>query len=254
MRKTVKNRIWSSMSALGLAVILLSIPLFSACSASTATVLPEPAVDAQQIEAPEETAAPAQETEEEIPELPLTGNYTLISGTAFGVATKFPDTWELTEPATGVQAFTITRKNPEPGNGDNFNIIVSQKLGRDLLPSDLPDFKEGYSSQVAMYGLDASNMRMVSIGGIPSFYYDYYAEMTDEAIDFAVENGIFTQEIVDYYGKEALKDMLQCYQVVGVASVDGTIIIVTGTYYDEADKTEMVDIVNLLISNAKVVS
>ena len=78
--------------------------------------------------------------------------------------------------------------------------------------------------------------------------------MTDEAIDFAVENGIFTQEIVDYYGKDALKDMLQCYQVVGVASVDGTIIIVTGTYYDEADKTEMVDIVNLLISNAKVVS
>ncbi len=48
--------------------------------------------------------------------------------------------------------------------------------------------------------------------------------------------------------------MLQCYQVVGVASVDGTIIIVTGTYYDEADKSEMVDIVNLLISNAKVVS
>ena len=254
MRKTVKNRIWPSTSALGLAVILLSIPYFSACSASTAAVLPEPAVDAQQMEVPEETAAPSQEPEEEIPELPLTGNYTLTSGTAYGVATKFPDTWELTEPATGVQAFTITRKNPEPGNGDNFNIIVSQKRGRDLLPSDLPDFKEGYSSQVAMYGLDASNMRMVSIGGIPSFYYDYYAEMTDEAIDFAVENGIFTQEIVDYYGKDTLKDMLQCYQVVGVASVDGTIIIVTGTYYDEADKTEMVDIVNLLISNAKVVS
>ena len=44
------------------------------------------------------------------------------------------------------------------------------------------------------------------------------------------------------------------YQVVGVASIDGTVIVVTGTYYDEKDKAEIVDIVNLLISNAKIVS
>ncbi len=261
MRNAVKKQPWFSALVLGLAVILLFIPLLSACSSKTASdlpkpaqVLPKPGAAVQQAAATEKPTEIPEKTEDEIPDLPLKGNYTLTSGTAYGVATKFPDTWELTAPTAGDAYFVIQRKDPGPGNADNINIVVSEKIGRNLLQSDLPDFRAAFKEELTMYGLDASNMKMVSIGGIPSFYYDYYTQLTDEAIDFAVENGLFSQDVVDYYGKDALKDLLQCYQVVGVASIDGTVIIVTGTYYDEKDKEEIVDIVNLLISNAKIVS
>lgn len=261
MRNAVKKQPWFSVPVLGLAFILLFIPLFSACSSKTASDLPKPAAVLPKPGSAVQQAAPTEKpteisgkTEDEIPDLPLKGSYTLTSGTAYGVATRFPDTWELAAPTAGSDYFVIQRKNPGPGNVDNINIIVSQKIGRDLLQSDLPDFKAMFKEELAIYGLDASNMKMVSISGIPSFYYDYYTQLSDEAIDFAVENGMLTQDVVDYYGKDALKDLLQCYQVVGVASIDGTVIVVTGTYYDEKDKAEIVDIVNLLISNAKIVS
>ena len=72
-------------------------------------------------------------------------------------------------------------------------------------------------------------------------------------IDFYLENSGITEEQLEALGgREALLNTPPTRQIQMYAVVDGNILVVTGTYYDDAAKTRLVDTMSILLQTVKV--
>ncbi len=196
------------------------------------------------------TAVPVSEAKAEssdYTEYPLSGQYELTEGTAFGVTSSFPDTWTLAEDVvSGTNMFTITTDPDETGRSSNANIGISRKYPFELTEKDFSDFIE--ASQ-ARNDYIISNEQIYLIDGTKTLFYDIDVTITDQNIDEAIAMGALSQELVNQIGRDRLKSYMGYMQSAALVARDGYLFIVTGTYYQPEDKAEVLDVMRILIEN-----
>lgn len=141
--------------------------------------------------------------------------------------------------------------NPD-GNCPNVNVVVSQAYKGPLTEDDM----DSIISQVESLGITGFKIDMNEMRAFmdePVIYYEATVALTDDMIDLMIEQGAITEADIEALGgREALMESGSTNQAAVCAIVDGNIIIVTGTYYDDAQKDTIVDAIKMLIKTGSV--
>ena len=100
-------------------------------------------------------------------------------------------------------------------------------------------------------GFSIEKIEMKPFDGQPIIYYETKAQLTDDMIDIMIENGSITESDIDAVGgRDALMVIGETDQLGISAIVDGKIVMVTGTYYDNSD--DVMEAMKLLLKTGKV--
>ena len=71
---------------------------------------------------------------------------------------------------------------------------------------------------------------------------------TDETVDWMLDNGVWTEAWLEQMGgREAITAIPDTDQLLLYAVVDGQLCIYTGTYYEEEQKDDVLECMNVLI-------
>ena len=130
----------------------------------------------------------------------------------------------------------------------NINIMLSGQYSGNL-DGVVDELKN--SDMADGMNIEVSEMR--SLEGEPVGYIESTSTYTESMIDFYLENSGITEEQLEALGgREALLNTPPTRQIQMYAVVDGNILVVTGTYYDDAAKTRLVDTMSILLQTVKV--
>lgn len=100
-------------------------------------------------------------------------------------------------------------------------------------------------------GFTVVKNEMRTFNGEPVIYYETKTEITDDMIDLLIENGNMTEADIDAMGgRDRLKEVGETDSIGIAAVIDGKIVIVTGTYYD--DSADVLEAMKLLLKTGKV--
>ena len=100
-------------------------------------------------------------------------------------------------------------------------------------------------------GFSIEKNEMKTFDGQPIIYYETKTQLTDDMIDIMIENGSITESDIDAVGgRDALMAIGETDQLGISAIVDGKIVMVTGTYYDNSD--DVMEAMKLLLKTGKV--
>lgn len=151
--------------------------------------------------------------------------------------------------------FTIADKETyasEAKSCNNINAIVSEAYEGPFSKEDMDALmKEMKSSGPA--GFEIKKNELKTFLGEPVIYYETETSITDEMLDILVKNGNLTEELITQAGgREALKASAASRQVAICAIIDKNIVILTGTYYDDGDKGDIIETMKCLIKTGKV--
>ena len=139
--------------------------------------------------------------------------------------------------------------NPD-GQCPNVNIVVSEAYEGPLTSEDMDSLMEEMKN-MGVTGLSVENNEMRTFNGQPVIYYETKVSLTDDDIDFMIENGNITEADLEAAGgRDALKAAGESTQVAMAAIIDGKIVIATGTYYDNPD--QVLEALKLLLKTGKV--
>lgn len=141
--------------------------------------------------------------------------------------------------------------NPDKSCG-NINAIVSDEYEGPLTQEDLDSMTKSMES-MGMSGYTIKSKELKSLEGETVIYYESEVELTDEMIDFLVENGGITEsQIEELGGREELKKARKTNQTGVCAIIDGRVVIFTGSYYSEDEKDDTLEAIKVLIHTGKV--
>ena len=135
----------------------------------------------------------------------------------------------------------------------NINIMLSGQYSGKLKQSDLDGVVDELKNSDMADGMNIEVSEMRSLEGEPVGYIESTSTYTESMIDFYLENSGITEEQLEALGgREALLNPPPTRQIQMYAVVDGNILVVTGTYYDDAAKTRLVDTMSILLQTVKV--
>ena len=135
----------------------------------------------------------------------------------------------------------------------NINIMLSGQYSGKLKQSDLDGVVDELKNSDMADGMNIEVSEMRSLEGEPVGYIESTSTYTESMIDFYLENSGITEEQLEALGgREALLNTPPTRQIQMYAVVDGNILVVTGTYYDDAAKTRLVDTMSILLQTVKV--
>ena len=135
----------------------------------------------------------------------------------------------------------------------NINIMLSGQYSGKLKQSDLDGVVDELKNSDMADGMNIEVSEMRSLEGEPVGYIESTSTYTESMIDFYLENSSITEEQLEALGgREALLNTPPTRQIQMYAVVDGNILVVTGTYYDDAAKTRLVDTMSILLQTVKV--
>ena len=135
----------------------------------------------------------------------------------------------------------------------NINIMLSGQYSGKLKQSDLDGVVDELQNSDMADGMNIEVSEMRSLEGEPVGYIESTSTYTESMIDFYLENSGITEEQLEALGgREALLNTPPTRQIQMYAVVDGNILVVTGTYYDDAAKTRLVDTMSILLQTVKV--
>lgn len=135
----------------------------------------------------------------------------------------------------------------------NINIMLSGQYSGKLKQSDLDGVVDELKNSDMADGMNIEVSEMRSLEGEPVGYIESTSTYTESMIDFYLENSGITEEQLEALGgREALLNTPPTHQIQMYAVVDGNILVVTGTYYDDAAKTRLVDTMSILLQTVKV--
>ena len=133
------------------------------------------------------------------------------------------------------------------------NIMLSGQYSGKLKQSDLDGVVDELKNSDMADGMNIEVSEMRSLEGEPVGYIESTSTYTESMIDFYLENSGITEEQLEALGgREALLNTPPTRQIQMYAVVDGNILVVTGTYYDDAAKTRLVDTMSILLQTVKV--
>lgn len=135
----------------------------------------------------------------------------------------------------------------------NVNIILSGAYSGKLKQSDFDGVLKELKNSDMAEGMEIGVAEMRTLAGEPVGYVESTTTYTENMIDFYLENSGITEEQLEAMGgREALLNAPPTRQIQIYAVVDGNIAIVTGTYYDDASKERLLDVMNILLQTAEV--
>lgn len=128
--------------------------------------------------------------------------------------------------------------------------MISQDYEGPLTSEDMDDLMtEIKNMNVSGFSIEKNEMK--TFDGQPIIYYETKAQLTDDMIDIMIENGSITESDIDAVGgRDALMVIGETDQLGISAIVDGKIVMVTGTYYDNSD--DVMEAMKLLLKTGKV--
>lgn len=133
----------------------------------------------------------------------------------------------------------------------NMSLAANQKAPDDWLEEFQIQLQELLPT---MYG-DSMNIELMEarlLNGEPVIYTEMINQITDEALDIAIEQGIYTEAQIEAAGgREALLAIPPTTQVGIYAVKDGYCYVCTGTYYEESQKQVVLDTMAIMIDTVE---
>ena len=137
------------------------------------------------------------------------------------------------------------------GQACNFSVNIGQPYDSTLDQQVLESFVQSYTSANVFITVTLSELRLLN--GSPAIYAESTLHYTDEAIDYALENGLFTQELLDSLGgREAFLNTPPVQQITVCPVVDGYLCVFTGTYFNDEQKQAILDAIALATTDMEV--
>ena len=243
LRKEIrKMKIMKKLLFLAMAVLLV-LSLFAGCAAPGG----DPEADEPD---PQDTVTPGEPDEPELPVIEAVD----ISGMELATAddgtvqVSYPaDAWVFSEGQT-----PLTLMYAETDGTDqavNVNIQAAGAFSGELTEADMDSLTEGLDSMGGYMSLQTAELR--SLNGSPAIYMENVLQFTDEYIDLMLEQGVLDQETVDAMGRETLLSIPPTTQVMVYAVNNGELFVFVGTYYEEAQKDIVLDMITIMAQTCK---
>ena len=129
---------------------------------------------------------------------------------------------------------------------NNINIIVSQKYSGRLKEQDM----DAMLDELDAMGVSSDNLvvheaAMKEYLGSPIIYLNITTKITEDMINMTGDS--LSPEL-----KEVARQNIQSHQISITASVDGYLIVLTGTYSDDSSKEKVLEAMKILIKTMKI--
>ena len=96
-------------------------------------------------------------------------------------------------------------------------------------------------------------MEMRQLEGESVLYFEVHTAFTEESISELMKSKVLDKKMLEQLGgKEALLKIPPSDQIIFHTLVDGTLVIFTGTYYDEAQKQQVLDTMMVMVSTCSL--
>ena len=112
-----------------------------------------------------------------------------------------------------------------------------------------------YLLDVMMPGMDgmAAARELRSFDGNPVIYMENSYTFNDEVIDQMIENELWTEESLEQAGgRETILAIPDSHSIVVYGILDGNLVIYGGTYYEDAQKQEVLDAINIMLQTTEI--
>ena len=112
-----------------------------------------------------------------------------------------------------------------------------------------------YLLDVMMPGMDgmAAARELRSFDGNPVIYMENSFTFNDEVIDQMIENELWTEESLEQAGgRETILAIPDSHSIVVYGILDGNLVIYGGTYYEDAQKQEVLDAINIMLQTTEI--
>ncbi len=134
----------------------------------------------------------------------------------------------------------------------NLNALISGDMSGKLRQSHLDALLENLED-AEMAGMEIKSAEMRSLNGEPVMYVENETTVTEELLDFYIENsGITGEQLAAMGGREALLNIPPTRQIQLYGVVEEKIIVVSGTYYDDASKARLLTAMTIVLQTADV--
>lgn len=101
--------------------------------------------------------------------------------------------------------------------------------------------------------LTVEKCELRSFDGNPVIYMENSFTFNDAVIDKMIENGVWTEESLEQAGgRETILAIPDSHSIVVYGILDGNLVIYGGTYYEDAQKQEVLDAINVMIQTTEI--
>ena len=210
---------------LSLAALLLTLCLLAGCGSQPSVDYPElPAVDTSAMD--------------------------LESAQNSSIKISFPAGEWVPEPNSDPLTI-VAADTAEDAASVNLNAQVSGSYSGTLSESEKDELVQSLAEQGPFMNVKLAELR--SLNGEPVIYMEETVSITDDAIDWMIENGIWTETWVEQNGgRDAFLSIPDTDQVMLYAVKDGNMCIYTGSYYEESQKSGVLEALTVLVETTEL--
>ncbi len=136
----------------------------------------------------------------------------------------------------------------------NVNIGDTNEDLKALTPKIIDEINESQEALLAQNGTNILNAKKMLFNDQLISVLECETKVTDATIDFLIEQGMLTEEMIEMLGgREPLIAASSCRQTLYYAIVDGSLVIVTGSYdIEEVHKDAVLEQMNILLQTMTV--
>lgn len=127
--------------------------------------------------------------------------------------------------------------------------VITEYSAETITDADRKQLMDGMGEAGDWLTCPVSEMR--TLNGENVIYIESVMDYTEDYLNYLVENGLYTQEWVDQNGASLL-NAPDTKQIQIYAVVDGNLVSYIGTYYDDAQKQDVLDAVTIAIQTTEV--
>lgn len=101
--------------------------------------------------------------------------------------------------------------------------------------------------------LTVEKCELRSFDGNPVIYMENSFTFNDAVIDQMIENELWTEESLEQAGgRETILAIPDSHSIVVYGILDGNLVIYGGTYYEDAQKQEVLDAINIMLQTTEI--
>lgn len=132
----------------------------------------------------------------------------------------------------------------------NLNVQFSQDYNGTLKEKDLKSMMDEMETYAGYMEVTTSELRLLA--GEPVIYMECVTQFNDEYLDLLIEQGAVSEADIEAMGgREVFLNIPATEQIMMYAAVDGGLFVYVGTYYDDAQKQAVTDLMTVVIPTTK---
>lgn len=158
------------------------------------------------------------------------------------------ESWKETKGFANINVLANTNST----QGTNINIQESKEADKNLKVSDYVKAVKKELEEMSGGGMKVQVAEVRKLNDTELAYIESTNKMTEESIDLALKSGTLTEEQINQLGgKEELLNAPETKQIQMAPIIDNKFFIVTGTYYDDSEKEEVLKAMLTIIQTVK---